>query len=1011
MNVIRTDKTNSRNRGWPFLQNVRAQTVGMIPRGIRSGVTTGISKCQSNAFFKTPGYITSASVSRSSSTAPNAEERISARLSSLMANTTPHSSTTTDKNPNSILAILNKFANKTPSNKQTSVLPRTSSSSSSFRNAATRWSTSDDQKTLVRTSTSSGSGGQTRNKSSTSRTPMRTPVRTPKSMTTTSSESDATCIVAICEGRGYARGEVGIAALDVRHPHLVLCQISDSQSYVSTLTKVNIFNPVEILVPHTFCENQQTSKLFSSINEMFPTVTLTSVQRRHFNETSGLTQVQHLCATEFATVELLVQHKFYALASAAALLKYVEYMQNMIFAARSLKIEYQGSKDTTQIDVHTSNRLELVRSLRGCGAHHSLIGILNHCHTGCGSRLLRASILQPPFLLPTITTRLEAVKEIVETPDLLNSLQVTLPKFSDIDKLLLICMHVPQQDSLKAAELQLNYALMLKTILELLPALSDILENCTSGFLCSVREVIKEPSYSKILKRLLDTLHEDAHAVKGFTACQMQRSFAVKPQVNILLDVARKTYCEVIDDITRLVKDLAEEHNLPLRVNLNSTRGFHIQMPVGKKQKFNQTDLPPVFIQVQRNRSTFCFTTELLIQADERCKEAFHEIQMLSNVVILDLLNEIREEVGCLYKLCEKISELDMLTSFAKLSALPSYVCPQFGDRLDVKSSRHPILDFINPTEPVPNDIFATADKNFQIVTGPNMSGKTIYLRQIVLLQIMAQIGCYVPAANAMFRIADRIYARIGFDDSIECNASTFVLEVKEVQCILQTMTDSSLVVMDELCRGTSCEEGTAMAWALCEDFLRTKTFAFLTTHFMFLTNLEKSHTNVVNHHFETLEVNENGNIYLKYTHHLLQGITNVKHYGLHLAQTLCMPDSVIERGLEIAQHIAEQKIGPELEDCSSITAAACELADELLSLKESSELTPDKCKNLKKKYQFLQSQLPDHFLQQTPDKIHTSKRDDSGIGVLSTVDEVCAGVLSDIIMAITKENESEIIL
>ncbi|XP_049858425.1 mutS protein homolog 4-like [Schistocerca gregaria] len=906
---------------------------------------------------------------------------------------------------------------------------------------------------------------------------MRTPVRTPKSMTTTTSESDATCIVAICEGRGYARGEVGIAAIDVRHPHLVLCQISDSQSYVSTLTKVNIFNPVEILVPHTFCENQQTSKLFSSINEMFPTVTLTSVQRRHFNETSGLTQVQHLCATEFASVELLVQHKFYALASAAALLKYVEYMQNMIFAARSLKIEYQGSKDTTQIDVHTSNRLELVRSLRGCGAHHSLIGILNHCHTGCGSRLLRASILQPPFLLPTITTRLEAVKEIVETPDLLNSLQVTLPKFSDIDKLLLICMHVPQQDSLKAAELQLNYALMLKTILELLPALSDILENCTSGFLYSVREVIKEPSYSKILKRLLDTLHEDAHAVKGFTACQMQRSFAVKPQVNILLDVARKTYCEVIDDITRLVKDLAEEHNLPLRVNLNSTRGFHIQMPVGKKQKFNQTDLPPVFIQVQRNRSTFCFTTELLIQADERCKEAFHEIQMLSNVVILDLLNEIREEVGCLYKLCEKISELDMLTSFAKLSALPSYICPQFGDRLDVKSSRHPILDFINPTEPVPNDIFATADKNFQIVTGPNMSGKTIYLRQIVLLQIMAQIGCYVPAANAMFRIADRIYARIGFDDSIECNASTFVLEtppisddhdmngeatkkktsnviisklsnvesaeirrrsylikilkrltgrgldggkpvstpeinkVKEVQCILQTMTDSSLVVMDELCRGTSCEEGTAMAWALCEDFLCTKTFAFLTTHFMFLTNLEKSHTNVVNHHFETLEVNKNGKIYLKYTHHLLQGVTNVKHYGLHLAQTLCMPDSVVERGLEIAQHIAEQKIGPELEDCSSITAAACELVDELLSLKESSKLTPDKCKNLKEKYQFLQSQLPEHFLQQTPAKIHTSKRDDSGIGVLSTVDEVCAGVLSDIIMAITKENESEMIL
>ncbi|GLG94086.1 DNA mismatch repair protein spellchecker 1 [Gryllus bimaculatus] len=321
---------------------------------------------------------------------------------------------------------------------------------------------------------------------------------------------------------------------------------------------------------------------------------------------------------------------------------------------------------------------------------------------------------------------------------------------------------------------------------------------------------------------------------------------------------------------------------------------------------------------------------------------------MMSNVVIFKLLVDIRDHIGCLYKLCENIAYLDMLVSFARASALPNFVMPKFGDTLDVKGSHHPILEFINPSEPVANDIFSSVHSNVHIITGPNMSGKSIYIRQVVLLQIMAQIGCYVPAVDATFRISDRIFTRIGFDDSIECNASTFVLEIREVQYILQTMTPSSLIIMDELCRGTSSEEGTAVAWTLCESLLQSDAFIFLTTHFMLLTNLESIYTNVKNYHFEILEQEDNPNQFF-YSHRLLPGPSQSNNYGIHLAEILGMPESIAKQARELSGNIFSQE-QPTIETNGNINddRLYLELHCELLKILKQGPLSKKACLDLK---------------------------------------------------------------
>ncbi|XP_050558048.1 mutS protein homolog 4-like isoform X4 [Spodoptera frugiperda] len=717
-----------------------------------------------------------------------------------------------------------------------------------------------------------------------------------------------------------ARGEIGIAAIDLRHPHLVLCQFSDTLLYTHTLTKINFFNPIEIIVPHTFCEGVQPNQLYQLIRDRYPLVNLVTVQRRHFNDAAGRQNIQTLCAPQYSGVYLQVVHKFYAVTAAAAVLKYVEYIQCIVFARESLKIEYHSSENTMIIDVGTATQLELVQPLvPSAGPTCCLLGVLGPTYTIGGIRALRASILQPSCNKDYIESRLDAVQDLIDNDTgLIVDLQDVIKKLSDVDKILLLCMESANQNMDKVGEAQLNQTLLLKVTMDLVPKLVEALNGAASGRLRKIKMDFENPHYNEIAERIKRIIQDDAHLEKGAMG-SLQRCFAVKPDINGLLDVARRTYSELIEDIQKIVEQLSETYDLTLRLNQNMMKGFHIVLPLAPKSRrcFNIEDLPPIFIQVHHSGASVTMTTEELVVLNQQAKESLNEIQKMSNIVISSLLKELRPFMPSLYTLCENVAELDVLLALAQASSVGSYIRSEFNSYMDVRNSVHPLLDYNSQVLPVPNDILATPEHNFTIITGPNMGGKSIYIKQVAIMQVMAQIGCFLPATNAILRLCDRIFSRIGFNDSVELNASTYVFEIKETQHILKGLTPTSLVIIDELCRGTCVEEGTSVAWAICEELIMSNAFTFFTTHFMYLTRLQEHYFNVVNRHTAVTEEEvgtpENPQKRLVYQHKIEPGVTKIEHYGLALAAKTNLAEDTVKLAMELAELISSNTVVQEI--------------------------------------------------------------------------------------------------
>lgn len=799
----------------------------------------------------------------------------------------------------------------------------------------------------IRTPASIGRGQKTPRLGSTSNTPYT-------ASSHVSNENNSSTIVAIVEGRGQARGEIGIASLDLKQPVLVLTQFSDGQTYSKTLSMLYHTSPLEILVPNTLWEST-SNKLFNLLSDHFPSVTVSSVQRRYFNESKGLQSIKHLCAAEYRSIELQISTMYYCLATAAALLKYIEHIQNIIFAPNSLKVVFRGCDHITMIDAATVKNLELLQNLQDPMSTDSLFGVLNHTQTQSGARLLRSNILQPLKDEETIRLRQLSVMEMTEKEEIFFNLQSVVGKFIDIGYIVSLCIQTPKQETARTAESKLNCVLMLKHVLQLVTPLREYLSNCENQLFKTYCQALENNQYQMILDKIREVISEDAHFQKGLAQQRAQKCCAVKCKINGLLDVARRAYFELVEDTEAIVRQLAEEHKLPLRISCSGLRGFHIQMNCSNG---GQDNLPPIFIKVAKFKNTLSFTTMDMMRLNEQIKSALDEIFLMANVVVSELLSRLHGHMGCLYELADIVGMVDMLLSFAHCATLSSYVCPEFTDTLAIKQGVHPILQRISTQTVVANDTYASEHSNLIIITGPNMGGKSTYLRQVALLQIMAQIGSFVPAQYASVRIADQIFSRIGSDDHMESNSSTFTLEMKETNYIVQNVTNNGLVIIDELGRGTSAEEGVGLCWAICEHLLKTQAYTFFVTHFKELTDLSKNYPNVANYFFEVQRTfNATANCEkISFTHVLSRGITPETHYGLHLAQLSAMPSSVIEDARKIATLIETQKQKNQQHDKELIQDhAVFNLATRIIQVAKNSRMDEDSLraymKSLKVKY------------------------------------------------------------
>ncbi|XP_055679739.1 mutS protein homolog 4-like [Lutzomyia longipalpis] len=758
-------------------------------------------------------------------------------------------------------------------------------------------------------------------------------------------------ILVITEGRNNARGEIGMASVDMNCPTLTMSQFSDDLWYTGTVIKIQMLEPAEIVVPNTvYTEDSlvKDSTLIKVILKAFPNIKIKPILRKFFNDVDAMNKITELCSPHCESVKLALEGKYYALTAAGGLFRYLQTILYATFAPESLQIVYEAKYGAMMIDVETSKRLELVASLMPRKSKNgSLYQYLDKCQTNIGKRSLRARILAPLCDVKQIREFQEAVQELVENPALLDTLKSVLKKFRSVDKMQRLCFIIPQSDAVRAAELMISHVITVKSCLESLPQLNDILATLTNKSFESMRQGLEDPRHDGILQQIGKFISDGVQMECGQKQF-IQRIHAVKEGCNVFLDITRKLYYCLLEDLKKLVTSIGQKYELSLQLAHNCTKGYHVVLITDPRKPL--PEIPEEFEVLSRRGSKILLRNEELINMDLRIRNVINEILIISNQVLDELLQNIRKDMECFYMLAGVIVEIDLLQNFASLACVDGTVCPTFGADLKVIDGIHPFLEFGHShIVPVPNNIIATSDYNFFLITGPNMGGKTVYIKMIAILQIMAQIGAFIPATEASFRICDKLFSRMGFDDTIQRGVSNFHHEVQQSEYIKKSITPNSLVIVDELGRSTNPHEGKIWAWAMCEELADLKgiyndgnyfeketdsasgsnenggrevkklhniasPFVFLTTHFKELTKLPDYHYNMVNLYLEADEEASECGIVLKYTHKVKYGVTPLKAYGLALAKQVRFSRRVVPRAEEIFKKLESLRENPPLE-------------------------------------------------------------------------------------------------
>ncbi|TFK57730.1 hypothetical protein OE88DRAFT_1671924 [Heliocybe sulcata] len=760
---------------------------------------------------------------------------------------------------------------------------------------------------------------------------------TARPQTAASTRSDASYVIAVLEGRGVAR-EVGMAALNRDTGRVSLIQLADCQTYVKTLHQMHIHYPSLILVPDTFLSladalgnasvkrPTSSSLLVQCMQDEFPDVSIEPVLRKYWNETAGFEFINQLCVEDDERAATLVasSNKYYALSAACALFKHAETKLNVRYAGASLHIRFVPVSGTMMIDLETSRNLELVGNMTKKKSPHSLIGLLNHTYTAMAGRLLRVNLLSPITVQSAIEARLDAVEELMQNEETFHAVKDALKTLNrmDFDKLIscLIASEARISPTSKPASSRIAQILNLRSAVRNIPALQKAVSGSRSELLRIVCEMISDERLAKIEKLVCQSLNEDAtpakaciqpllstrslmHGKQGGLGAVNARVYAVKANCNRLLDVARETYKENVGDIFALNRALSEEHGLPLTI-VHQETGFVFAL----KKADLEGELPRGFINVTMQKGRWLFSSMELKKRNARMKDALDETLILSDKIVQDLLSEIIVDVGALYKASEAVALLDMLWSFAHASILRNYVRPEFTGTLAIKAGRHPVLESVqSPGTLVPNDVYCCEASSFQIVQGPNMSGKSTYLRQIGLLTVMAMCGCFVPAEYASFRIHDALLTRLSNDDDIEKNLSTFANEMACSAMILGLATADTLVLIDELGRGTSPKEGVGISHAIAESLIQAKSFVFFATHFHELSTTLSRQPSVVNLHLAVQRSRQSASSFgMTFQYRIMDGAPeDMDHYGLETARLADLPQDVMDEGRRVANHLS----------------------------------------------------------------------------------------------------------
>jgi DNA mismatch repair protein MutS len=560
-----------------------------------------------------------------------------------------------------------------------------------------------------------------------------------------------------------------------------------------------------------------------------------------------------------------------AASAAAAALSYLEMLQHPARGRHFRNLEFLSPGGRMVVDGITARNLELTRTIRDGKRQGSLLGLLDHCLTAMGRRLLRFWVEQPLTGRKLIEERLDAVEELRHNPLIRKELRATLRQAIDLERFCsrLCCSRVGARD-----------LVALKNTLQILEPLKNILGECNSVMLQSLRQL---PDLSAMIRRIESVLVDDP-------PLQLREGGLIREGCSEEVDRLRSIARDGRGWLLEFEKKERDRTGIKsLRVGYNRNFGYYIEVT-----RPNLGLVPPEYHRRQTLVNAERFITEPLKEMEEKITGAREQLSRLEYELFESLREEVAAEVSLLQAAAGRLARLDCLQSLAEAAERYRYCRPLFSaeGKLRIKGGRHPVVEQSSTERFVPNDLLMDEKSPVLIITGPNMAGKSTYIRSAALICLMAQMGSFIPAKEAELPILDRIFARVGASDDLSSGLSTFMVEMQETASILKEATAKSLLILDEIGRGTSTYDGMSIARSVLEYItLKIGAKTLFSTHYHELTNMEDELPGIKNY---TMAVKEKGKevIFLR---RVAKGRSD-KSYGINVARLAGLPLDVLLR-------------------------------------------------------------------------------------------------------------------
>lgn len=676
----------------------------------------------------------------------------------------------------------------------------------------------------------------------------------------------------------------GISICDISTGEFYSAEIKDNQNFALLLDEIARYSPSELIINNMMADCLDE---MDKIKERFDCY-ITKFNEKFFTEDDEKIRLRYNFVDQNQKEIGDIGERKLVVSSINALVEYIEQTQMTTLDHINKIVIYNISKYMS-LDINARRNLEITEKMRDKSKKGTLLWVLDKTSTSMGGRHLRRWLSDPLIDAIEINKRLQSVKELKDDLMLRGEIIENLKKVYDIERL---------AGKMAYGNANARDMITLKNSLEKLPELKKVIQNCKADMLKELYNNLDE--LQDIYKLIEGSIVEDPPMT-------IKDGGIIKLGYNEEIDKLKTATTEGKNWIIKLEADEREKTGIKnLKVGFNKVFGYYIEIT---KSFLNQ--VPERFIRKQTLTNAERFITEELKNLENQILGAEEKVINLEYNAFVQIREEIAKNVKRLQQTSTVVSTLDVLTSFATVAEDMNYCMPEVDDSgvLDIKGGRHPVIEKMLGTGAfVENDTYLDKEDNrLSIITGPNMAGKSTYMRQVALIALMAQVGSFVPAQSAKIGVVDKIFTRVGASDDLSMGQSTFMVEMMEVATILKEATQNSLVILDEIGRGTSTYDGLSIAWAVAEyiaDKEKCGAKTLFATHYHELTELEEKLEGVKNYNIAVKEKGED----IIFLRKIVRGGTD-ESYGIHVARLAGVPKTVTKKADDILKSLERKNI------------------------------------------------------------------------------------------------------